>query len=135
MNGAARELIHSCVQKLCPPRKQWPGQRIIERPRKGRKQHEPVILDIEILGGDGGIDGVVEALGGRQLAVVLARPGAAARVRVDDGLVYVAARVRPRRRRRGRRAPAAHQRTAVVLAVQAQDVAAACRVLGRELRA
>ena len=102
--------------------------------------YEPVILDIEILGVDGGIDGIVEALSGRQqLAVILlglllllllgrsrCRVGSAAVVRLDDGLVDVAARVRPRRRRRGRRATPAHQRAAVVLPVQAQHVSAAC---------
>jgi len=71
----------------------------------------PVVLDVEVLRGDGRVDGVVEALGRRDL--VVRRPRA---LRVDDRLVYVASGVRPVRWT-GRRAATAHERAAVVLAV------------------
>lgn len=81
----------------------------------------PVVLDVKVLGGDGRVDGVVEAFGRRNLVVGWSRT-----LRVDDRLVYVAPGMGPVRRA-GRRAATADERAAVILTVQPKNVASTCQ--------
>lgn len=81
----------------------------------------PVVLDVEVLRGDGRVDGVVEAFGRRDL--VVGRPRT---FRVDDRLVYVAPGMGPVRWA-GRRAATADERAAVILTVQPKNVASTCQ--------
>lgn len=91
------------------------------RIESGNAADSPVVLDVEVLRGDGRVDGIVEALGRRDL--VVRRPRA---LRVDDRLVYVAPGVGPVRGA-GRRAATADERAAVILAVQPKNVASTCQ--------
>lgn len=71
----------------------------------------PVVLNVEVLRGDGRVDGVVETFGRRNLVVGWPRT-----LRVDDRLVYVAPGMGPVRWA-GRRAATADERAAVILTV------------------
>lgn len=81
----------------------------------------PVVLDVEVLRGDGRVDGVVEAFGRWDL--VVGRPRT---LRVDDRLVYVAPGMGPVRWA-GWRTATADERAAVILTVQPKNVASTCQ--------
>lgn len=91
------------------------------RGRRGETGSSPVVLNVEVLRGDGRVDGVVEAFGRRDL--VVGRPRT---LRVDDRLVYVAPGMGPVRWT-CRRAATADERAAVILTVQPKNVASTCQ--------
>lgn len=85
------------------------------------KGSSPVILNVEVLRGDGRVDGVVEAFGWRDLVV-----GRPCTLRVNDRLIYVASGMGPVRWT-GWRAATADERAAVILTVQPKNVASTCQ--------
>lgn len=100
-----------------------------KRPQSRKQEgNSPIVLDVQVLGSDGRVDAVVQALGRRYL--VVGWPGR--RVGVDDGLVDVAPGVRPVARTRRRAAPADHQGAAVVLDAEAEEAVAPAREAHRQ---
>lgn len=106
---------------LQPPQPNSPSTPPLPKTAHQFPTKSPVILNVEVFRSDGRVDGVVQALGRRDLVV-----GGPGRLRVDDRLVDVTPGMRPVRWA-GRRAATTDKGAAVILAVQPKNISSTCQ--------